>query len=356
MFLIELLAHRSIRKVEPAPSARSRSVALLCYLDDLRDKTRRQSAVFGRFTMLYPLFLIAAAAAQLATAKDHGHRHAHAHVERATTAYGNPPAASASGISKTNLTPNGKKAGLSGYIGIQNKQGFKDLAPYISWYSDYTATTPSTSDVQGIGMLWGGSGSTCPDTSERLTAYMDMVAADKIPDIMFGFYEPDCNCPDSSQMTCDQAASAWDSVIAPLTKNSTVLGSPSMCKQMDEDFLTPFKKAISTGWDVTSVHINKPDLESVKKVVEYFWTTYQKPIWVSEFACVHDQPSWEPCTDQGEIDQLIKDAVSYFEGNEHVVAYGPSNGNGLGNVWPLTDSNGDLSASGKTYLAAIKGL
>lgn len=299
--------------------------------------------------MQYYAFIAAVALAQLAQAIDHesDHRHSHAHIGRGT---------SSSSISESNLTPNGKKAGLAGYIGVQNKQAFKDLSPYISWYSDYTATTPSTSGVQGIGMLWGGSGSTCAVTSERLTAFEDMVAAGEVPDIMFSFYEPDCNCPDSAQMTCDQAANAWDTEIASLAKNSTVLGSPSVCKQLDEDFLTPFKKAVKTDWDVTSVHINKPDLAGVKKVVEYFWTTYQKPIWVTEFACVHDQPSWQPCTDQGEIDQLIRDAVSYFEGNENVVAYGPSNGNGLGDTWPLTDGNGELTASGKTYLAAIKSL
>jgi hypothetical protein len=47
--------------------------------------------------------------------------------------------------------------------------------------------------------------------------------------------------------------------------------------------------------------------------------------------------------------------VKYLEGNPNVVAYGPSNGAGLGDVWPLTDQ-GALTASGKTYLAAIKAL
>ncbi|OQO01901.1 hypothetical protein B0A48_12374 [Cryoendolithus antarcticus] len=264
--------------------------------------------------------------------------------------------ASASGITKSSLTPRGKKAGLSGYVGCQEKEAFANLAPYISWYSDYTATTPDSQGVQGIPMLWGGDGSTCADTQARLTAYNSLVATNAVPEIMFGFYEPDCNCPDSSEMTTGEAASDWDSLIAPLAKEGTVLGSPSMCKQKDEDFLTPFKSAISTDWDVTSVHINKPDLDGVKAVVEYYWNTYQKPIWVSEFACVNDTPSWSPCTDQTQVNSLINDAVAYFQSNEHVVAFGPSNGNGLGDVWPLTDSAGKLTTSGQTYLNAIKSL
>ena len=107
---------------------------------------------------------------------------------------------------------------------------------------------------------------------------------------------------------------------------------------------------------MTAVHINKPSLAEAKKDVEYYFNKYKKPIWVAEFACVHDQPSWEPCTDQSEINTFINDVVKYFEESAHVVAYGPSNGAGLGDVWPLTDSSGDLTASGKTYLNAIKGL
>jgi len=129
-----------------------------------------------------------------------------------------------------------------------------------------------------------------------------------------------------------------------------------MCKQYNEDFLTPFRSAISTDWEVTSIHINKPNVSEAQKDVEYYSITYGKKIWVSEFACVHDQPSWEPCTDQDEIDNFINDVVTYFESNDEVVAYGPSNGAGSGEVLPLTDSNGALTTSGQTYLSAIKNL
>ncbi|KAK0878229.1 hypothetical protein LTR87_007908 [Friedmanniomyces endolithicus] len=233
-------------------------------------------------------------------------------------------APSGSGVSASNLTPNGKKAGLSGYIGIQNTQSFSDMAPHISWYSDYTPNTPDEQGVTGIGMLWGADGSPC-----------------------------------GSDMTCPPRTPPHngESLIAPLAAKGTVLGSPSMCKQYDEDFLTPFKSAIQTDWDVTSIHINKPNVTEAQKDVEYYVQTYGKKVWVSEFACVNDQPSWSPCTDQTQIDTFINDVVSYFEGSSDVVAYGPSNGAGLGDAWPLTDSTtGELTATGTTYVNAIKGL
>ncbi|CAJ2508965.1 Uu.00g139910.m01.CDS01 [Anthostomella pinea] len=266
-------------------------------------------------------------------------------------------AASSTGISKANLTPNGKKAGLSGFVGIQNKSGFSDLAPHMSWYSDYTANTPDAQDVMGVGMLWAAGGSACGSSeTERLDTFNTLISSGVTPSIMFGFYEPDCDCPDSSEMSSTSAAIAWDSLIAPLAANGTVLGSPSMCKQKDEDFLTPFNAAISTTWDVTSIHINTPNVSEAQKDVEYYVEKYGQPVWVSEFACVNDHPTWAPCTEQSQVDSFINDVVAYFEGNDDVVAYGPSNGAGLGDVWPLTDSSGALTSSGQTYLNAIKGL
>lgn len=258
-------------------------------------------------------------------------------------------------MTTSNLSPQGKKAGLSGYVSIQNTDAFDTLAPYISWYSDYTANTPSSGNVTGVGMLWAAAGSGCgSEVTNRVNAF-DALVTDSTPEIMFGFYEPDCYCPDSAAMSTSQGQAAWNSMIAPLKSKGTILGSPSMCKQKDETWLTPFKSNIDVEWDVTSVHINKPNITGVKQDIEYYASTYGKPIWVSEFACVNDHDTWSPCTDQTQINQFINDCVAFFEGNDTVVAYGPSNGNGLGKAWPLTNQNGGLSESGTTYLNAIKG-
>lgn len=266
------------------------------------------------------------------------------------------PLAAASDVTISDVISLGKKAGLSGYVGIQEKQAFSDLSPYISWYSDYNPDTPSSGDVKGIGMLWGADGSGCGDeVTDRVNRFNDLIST-TTPEIMFGFFEPDCSCPDSSAMTTDQGQAAWNSMLAPLKSKGTVLGSPSMCKQKDEDWLTPFKGNIAEDWDITSVHINKPDMTGVMADIEYYAAKYGKPIWVSEFACVNDQNGFVPCTDQGQINQFINDCVEFFQNNDTVVAYGPSNGNGLGDVWPLTNSDGNLSESGTTYLNAIKGL
>nr|POF07199.1 alkali-sensitive linkage protein 1 [Quercus suber] len=314
-------------------------------------------ANYGATTSKSEAATTSSASVELSSSSSRSETSPAAYSSSAATAASSSSEPDSTGISKSNLTPNGNKAGLSGYIGIDAKGAFKSLAPYISWYSDYTAVTPDSDGVIGVGMLWGAEGSPCgEDVTSRLADFKSLVV-DTTPKIMFGFYEPDCTCTMSSDMTVADAATQWDALIAPLASKGSVLGSPSMCKQKDEDFLTPFKAAISTPWDVTSIHINKPNIEGVKEDVEYYINTYGKPIWVSEFACVYDQDSFTPCSDQSVINDFIKDTVSYLEGNEHVVAYAPSNGEGLGTVWPLTDSNtGELTASGNAYLSALKSL
>lgn len=210
-----------------------------------------------------------------------------------------------------------------------------------------------------VPQLWGNSTScdNTPDLASRFSAFTSLTAT-ATPSIMFGFYEPDCGCPDSSDITDPaQGASLWNSYLGPLKAKGTTLGSPSMCKQFNEDYLTPFDAAISTSWDITSIHINKNSVNGAIADIEYYVGTYGKPVWISEFACVDDSNyNFIPCTDQTEIDDYINQCVSYFQGNDSVVAYGPSNGAGLGSVWPLFDSSGALSASGTTYLNAIKAL
>jgi len=102
-----------------------------------------------------------------------------------------------------------------------------------------------------------------------------------------GFYEPDCLPPMSSAIDPAVAAPLWVSTVAPWRAKGALLISPGMCKQADEDWLTPFKNAIgdSNMWDITSVHINKLDMDGARKVLDHYWNTYGKPMWVTEVSC-----------------------------------------------------------------------
>ena len=47
--------------------------------------------------------------------------------------------------------------------------------------------------------------------------------------------------------------------------------------------------------------------------------------------------------------------MKFFEGDERIVGYGYSNGNGLGGDWGLLNGE-DVTAAGEVYLGVLKGL
>lgn len=153
-------------------------------------------------------------------------------------------------------------------------------------------------------------------------------------------------------MSVSEGVQDWEQYIAPFKAKGTKLVSPSMCKQVAETWLKDFSEQITTDWDLTNVHINKNNMAGVNADLDHY-ASYGKPLWITEFACVDDSNGFTPCSDQGEINSFINDIVDLFEGDSRVAAYAYSNGEGLGSVWPMTTSSGDLSESGQTYLSAI---
>lgn len=242
------------------------------------------------------------------------------------------------------FTPNGIKAGIAG------GDSYQWMEPYIgSWY-DWSPNPHKSGKPYGIPMLWGGGGSGSRDAS-RLEAFKHI----DTPKYVLGFEEPDCAAGGgSSGMSVSQGVQLWNQYIGPLKAKGTVLASPSMCHQAAEKgWLKPFQDQIKVDWDITNIHINKVDRAGVLADIDHYANTYGKPIWVSEFACVDDQNGFTPCTDQGQINDYINMIVPLFEADSRILAYHYSDGEGLGSVWPST-RNGQLSASGQTYLNAIK--
>jgi len=151
----------------------------------------------------------------------------------------------------------------------------------FSWLWNYTPDLygSSSDGLSFIPTLWGN-GHTGDEDSTRLSEFK---AISNNPSYVQGFYEPDCSPPMSSEIDPYSAASLWNELIVPHRANGAQLISPGMCKQADEDWLTPFKNQIGDGnmWDITSVHINKPDVDGAKKVLDHY-AQYGKPMLITE--------------------------------------------------------------------------
>lgn len=78
-------------------------------------------------------------------------------------------------------------------------------------------------------MLWGD-GTVDAQDKARLTAFEDLST---IPAYVLGYEEPDCvSGSGSADMSIHDGVSKWESLIAPLGKKGSKLGSPSMCSTL----------------------------------------------------------------------------------------------------------------------------
>ncbi|KAF4338637.1 hypothetical protein FBEOM_7454 [Fusarium beomiforme] len=244
------------------------------------------------------------------------------------------------------LIPGGKKAGSAGGNAVPF---WKD---HLGWWYDWTPHPTSVPGVVSVSMLWGN-GHNGQQDAERFARFQTLK---KAPQYLLGFNEPDCKGQDTSaNMKVDDAVNLWNQMIVPHGNKGALLGSPSMCMQKDEKWLKKFNAAsLAKKWNFTAIHIYKPNMAGVQADIDYYWNTYRKPLWVTEFGCVYDQDNFTPCSDQGQINEWIKNVVDLFERNEHVMAYAYTDGGGLGKAWlPTKNNDKELSESGKAYLAAI---
>ena len=139
------------------------------------------------------------------------------------------------------LTPNGIKAGIAGGDAYPY---FKD---HIGWWYDWSVSNqfiPLAKSLTGnfrspdpskpgkpiaVPMLWGN-GTLDSQDRARLTAFEHLST---VPAYVLGYEEPDCiSGSGSADMTVQDGVSKWESLIAPLRKEGSKLGSPSMCSTL----------------------------------------------------------------------------------------------------------------------------
>jgi hypothetical protein len=246
--------------------------------------------------------------------------------------------------------PNGNKAGLAGGT------LFDQFQNHIGWWYDWTPNTLWHSGRPvAVPMLWGsGQRGDLQNDWSRWDTWMQLFSpwgSAATPQYMLGFNEPDCSSEASSNIDPYYAASLWNQYFAPLGAKGTVLVSPAMCMQDSETWLQPFRSAISTDFDVVSVHIYQGNLADVQRVVNHY-RQYGKPLWITEFGCVNNPSSgFNGCTDQGQINSFIWQVVQWFEEQGDIMAYSPADV--WGSNWVLNYGTW-ATETGNQYLSAVQ--
>ena len=141
----------------------------------------------------------------------------------------------------TSLTPNDVKAGIAG------GDAYPYMKDHIGWWYDWSVSVPFShwrkllirnfrspdpskpGKPIAVPMLWGN-GTVDAQDKERLTAFEDLLT---VPAYVLGYEEPDCDSGSgSADMSVHDGVSKWESLIAPLGKKGSKLGSPSMCSTL----------------------------------------------------------------------------------------------------------------------------
>ncbi|PWN49687.1 hypothetical protein IE53DRAFT_317190 [Violaceomyces palustris] len=266
-----------------------------------------------------------------------------------TTSSAASPVATSGNSTSFGVTPPLGKAGVAG------GQSLPWTASSLGWYYDWSPNpdNPYRGNIQAVPALWGLGRVNHDNDVARFQAFQQLKPGSSA--YVIGYNEPDWEGEGSSGVISPQdGAKAWDQYIAPHGVAGSILISPSLAKQKDEDWMQPFLNAVQRKPDAINVHIFQNSIEGVKGVVEHY-AKYALPMWITEFACINYQVQPTQYCDQNQTNTLINQAVSLFQSDPRIAAFAISDAyNGPYSALTPNHDGTKLSETGETYLAAVK--
>lgn len=198
----------------------------------------------------------------------------------------------------------------------------------VNWYYNWGLTTKANSNKSFIPMVFSGS----------------RVAGLTFCDTLLGFNEPDN--ASQSNMPVSSAIGYWPSLVS----NSNYLGSPSMAgNPVTSSWFIPFMQS-KTKVDFITFHWYKgADTAKFYSDVQSFYSTYKKPIWVTEYACQTEAESTAKpnAYTQNQVNQFIIATTRWMNNQSFIQKYAWHDSK-VGTS-AFFDSIGHLTASGQTY-------
>ncbi|MET0401584.1 MAG: glycosyl hydrolase [Cystobacter sp.] len=250
------------------------------------------------------------------------------------------------------------KRGLA--YGYHSAEDMRALSPGISWWYNWAptpeagaASVASSVGVSFIPMVWGGT-----PNADQLSANIPAGTQ-----YLLGFNEP--NFKSQANMTPSVAASRWAVLQEVARRRNLKLAAPAVnyCGNCVSEggvtFTDPvvyldafFAACTNCQVDYVAVHWYACDLSALKWYIGLF-KKYNKPIWLTEFACgdrPHDQITLEVQK------KYMTDAVAYLENEPAVFRYSWFSGrnNEIPNI-NLLGASGVLTELGQLYVSLPAG-
>ncbi|RKG56593.1 hypothetical protein D7X30_23840 [Corallococcus sp. AB011P] len=251
------------------------------------------------------------------------------------------------------------KRGL-GY-GYHSAEDLKALSPGMSWWYNWSPKPESgaasvyvSEKVSFVPMAWGGTPTVAQLESEIPAGAQHLL----------GFNEP--NFKSQANKTPRQAAALWPVLEEVARRKGLKLVSPAVnyCGDcVSEDgvtFTDPvvyldafFKACANCQVDAIAIHWYACDLSALKWYVGQF-KKYDKPLWLTEFACGDMKPSTAITVDVQK--KYMVDAIGYLETEPAIERYAWFSGRN--NEIPsinLLGASGELTELGRLYVTLAAG-
>ncbi|KAH7099680.1 glycosyl hydrolase catalytic core-domain-containing protein [Auriculariales sp. MPI-PUGE-AT-0066] len=253
----------------------------------------------------------------------------------------------ASGVAAANVSTT--KVGLGWGAGKADVSQFLQ-AGTVSWYYLWTENDwVKYPGLEFVPMLWGER-----DVQNFTATINNTLAASNVTHIL-GFNEP--NLEDQSNLTPEKGAELWKAYIQPLkaSHNLTLVSPVPTNGPTGTVWLQNFINVCGTDCtiDKIALHYYGTNASALIEYVQEVYEMFQKPIWMTEFACQSFVDSEDVATAE-QISAFMNQTVEFFESTPYVERYAwfgvRTEMPGMNPLNALLDNDGHIDYLGLQYI------
>ncbi|KAH9943114.1 glycosyl hydrolase catalytic core-domain-containing protein [Epithele typhae] len=229
-----------------------------------------------------------------------------------------------------------------------------DINQYLStgkvqWYYTWSPS-PTQADLEFVPMLWG------TNQVDQWDGTINKTVQDLHVTHVLGFNEPEIQ--GQSNIDPQEGAALWKAHIEPLRGLGVQLGSPAPSgSPAGKQWLLDFMDACQGGCSVDFIAVHYYDINSTgfMEYLEDYHNTFQRSMWVTEWACQNFNNADMQCSQQDVVD-FMNSTQAFMDSTDWVERYGwfgaMENLQGVNEANALMSSQGSITPLGQQYIGA----
>ncbi|OCH93544.1 hypothetical protein OBBRIDRAFT_724588 [Obba rivulosa] len=245
----------------------------------------------------------------------------------------------------------GAKAGLAwpngSYIGMQQFE----TTGKVQWYYTWSPNSVQGSGIEFVPMLWGNT-----QVSDWQSTINSTISSQHVTHAL-GFNEPEQSS--QSNLSPSDGAALWQEHMEPLKAQNVTLCSPAPSSAPSgKQWLLDWLNACDGGCTVDIIALHWYDINSTTfmEYLEDFHNTFQKNLWVTEWACQNFNQANSQCSLQ-DIVNFMNATQDFMDNTPWVERYAwfgaMENLQGVNQEDALIDTSGTINTLGEQYIGAV---